>query len=276
MKDVRDTRLIVVDMDDTLLHSDKTLSSYTAEVLQRAIDKGILIVPCSGRSYDGLPGELCKIRGIRYAITLNGGVITRTDPREIVYINALSMEQARTIYDHLAVFGSPRTMFTEGPALMNAGDRDHIIEFTLPYIAPYYYATRSFVADAFEYVAEHGHTPVKVSTMIHRDGSDHELVLRELHNFAAFSAAESSDGLEITAAGVDKGEGLRQLCAITGIPIEQTVAFGDSGNDVAMLEAAGTAVVMGNAIQKIKDLADYVTRPNDEDGVAWFIENHIL
>lgn len=276
MKDLRNTGIIAIDMDDTLLRSDKTVSDYTVDVLQRAAAQGILIVPCSGRAYDGLPEELSRICGIRYAITLNGGVITQTDPRETVYVNALTMDEAHVVYDRLAAFGSPRTVSTEGPAFMLETERELIREYTPPYVVEYYYRTREFVPDALRSVEAAGHHPVKISGMIYRDGSNLAFAREQQLRFPEFSAVISCDALEVTAQGVTKGEGLRQLCRITGIPIDRTVAFGDSENDAAALEAAGTSVAMENGTPEIKAAADYVTRSNDEDGVAWFIENYIL
>lgn len=276
MKDLKDTRIITIDMDDTLLRSDKTISDYTVDVLQRAAAQGILIVPCSGRAYDGLPEELSKIHGIQYAITLNGGVITRTDPEETLCVNAMTMEQARVVYERLAEFCSPRTISTEGPAFMDERERELIHIYALPKALGYYYRTRQFVPDPLRSVEEAGGHVVKISGMIHRDGSDLAFVKEQQRRFPEFSAVISVDALEVTAQGVTKGEGLRQLCRLTGTPIAQTVAFGDSENDAAALAAAGTSVAMENGMPEIKSMADYVTRSNDEDGVAWFIETYIL
>ena len=81
--------------------------------------------------------------------------------------------------------------------------------------------------------------------------------------------------LEFTRSGVDKGQGLIHLANHLGIPIEQTMAVGDSENDLEILKAAGTSVAMSNAIDEIKACADLVTLSNEEDGVAHAIYNFI-
>lgn len=81
---------------------------------------------------------------------------------------------------------------------------------------------------------------------------------------------------EITDIAADKGRALRSLCAHMHISPGQTLAFGDGGNDEALLAAAGTGVAMGNAIERIKALADDVTLSNEEDGVADYIERRLL
>ena len=76
--------------------------------------------------------------------------------------------------------------------------------------------------------------------------------------------------------GVTKGAALRELAVLTGIPVEETIAVGDSGNDIAMLEAAGLAVAMGNADEELKAVADVTVATNEEDGCAEAIRKYLL
>lgn len=77
-----------------------------------------------------------------------------------------------------------------------------------------------------------------------------------------------STAIEFGALQADKGRALLDLADACGIKRSETAAFGDGGNDIDFLKAAGTAVAMGNAIQKVKDCADFVTEDNEHDGVA--------
>ncbi len=77
---------------------------------------------------------------------------------------------------------------------------------------------------------------------------------------------------DITARGADKGTALMTVAAHLGIDREDTVAFGDGGNDKSILQAAGTGVAMGNAPDDVKAVADYVTASVDEDGIARALE----
>lgn len=78
---------------------------------------------------------------------------------------------------------------------------------------------------------------------------------------------------DITARGADKGTALMTVAAHLGIDREDTVAFGDGGNDKSILQAAGTGVAMGNAPDDVKAVADYVTASVDEDGIARALEH---
>ena len=82
--------------------------------------------------------------------------------------------------------------------------------------------------------------------------------------------------LEIMPKGVNKGIGLHRLGELFQVPVEQIMAVGDSPNDVDMLKEAGFAVAMDNASPAVKDVVDYVTAGNDDDGVAKVIEKFVL
>ena len=76
--------------------------------------------------------------------------------------------------------------------------------------------------------------------------------------------------------GIGKGESLLEIAKYYDIPIEDTIAFGDEENDLTMIEAAGIGVAMGNAIDLVKEAADYITLSNDEDGIADYLEKFVL
>ena len=73
--------------------------------------------------------------------------------------------------------------------------------------------------------------------------------------------------IDITASGIDKAQGLREIAEYMGLHIEETMAFGDGGNDISILKTAGMGVAMGNGLDKVKASADYVTTSVDADGI---------
>ena len=88
----------------------------------------------------------------------------------------------------------------------------------------------------------------------------------------------ASDDLltETSSARASKGNGLRKLMQVLGIPKEAVLVFGDNGNDIDMFHAAGTSVAVGNALPEVQAEADFVCGTNDEDGVAEFLEEQLL
>lgn len=77
----------------------------------------------------------------------------------------------------------------------------------------------------------------------------------------------SKTGADIVEKEASKAEGLIQLCQYYGVPLSDTVAFGDSMNDYEIVQTAGIGIAMGNSIEELKKVADYVTTPIDQDGV---------
>ena len=95
-------------------------------------------------------------------------------------------------------------------------------------------------------------------------------------NISGVDMARSSDiYLEIFPAGATKGEALEAICKKLGIFPEETMAFGDQELDIPMLKKAGTSIAMGNAIPEVKELADFVTKSNNEAGIAFALEHYL-
>ena len=129
------------------------------------------------------------------------------------------------------------------------------------------------VRDLGEWMSRHAHEVEKQCLFF----AEQDQVPQALARFRAMPGVEvvqgSPENIEVTAAGVDKGEALLTLADRLGIPRAQTLAVGDSENDRAMLEKAGVAAVMANGMPQIKALADLVTTADcDHDGVAEVFE----
>lgn len=82
--------------------------------------------------------------------------------------------------------------------------------------------------------------------------------------------------LEIICKNINKGNGLKHLCQVLNLPIEQTIVVEDAGNDVEALKVAGLAVVIDNAIDEIKQYGDVIVSDCDHDGCVEAIKNYLL
>ena len=80
--------------------------------------------------------------------------------------------------------------------------------------------------------------------------------------------------IEVTKKGISKASGLLWLGEFLGIPPQEMIAFGDSGNDLEMIKAAGVGVAMGNAEEEVKEAADFVTLPNTENGIVYALQKY--
>ena len=109
------------------------------------------------------------------------------------------------------------------------------------------------------------------------DMEEREAAKKELidKNIASISSALNNN-IEINQFGCDKGDGLTNLAVHLGLSMDEVMACGDAGNDTMMIKAAGIGVVMENGREELKEMADFITKTNDEDGVAYAIEKLVL
>lgn len=112
--------------------------------------------------------------------------------------------------------------------------------------------------------------------MFFSDMEERRKVLEELKVLKTSKVCSGMpNNIEINHSEVNKGNALKWLCKKLGIDMSQLIAFGDGGNDIDMIKAAGIGVAMSNACGELKNCADVITKSNDEDGVAWFLENQL-
>ena len=273
----RTIRMIGVDLDGTLLNSEKQLTAYTREVLKKAIEQEVAVVVATGRPFLGVPDELKHFPGMRYALTANGARILDMQKQKVVYKNLLSGEIAEKVIDILKRHHAIHEFFVDGVGYMNEdGLKNVYAYFEDPHMAEYLQSTRIPVKDVKE----------KLQTMkcevdklqgIFRNQKDKQEALEELNTLSGIVVTAAMDNnLEINKEGTNKGLGLLQLGKSLGISREEIMACGDGGNDVEMLKEVGFAIAMANAYDTVKTAADFVTVSNDEDGVAKAIERFVL
>ena len=115
----RTIRMIGVDLDGTLLNSEKQLTAYTREVLKKAIEQEVAVVVATGRPFSGVPDELKHFPGIRYALTANGARILDMQKQKVVYENLLSVESSEKVIDILRKHHAIHEFIVDGVGYMN-------------------------------------------------------------------------------------------------------------------------------------------------------------
>ena len=263
-------KLIALDLDGTLLTTEKVLTPENEAALRRAAEAGIEIVPATGRFYEAMPEAVRSLPYLHYAITVNGAEI-----REVRTGRALSRAEiplARAlevlrVLDRLPVIYD---CYMDNWGWMTQAHYDAAADF-----APHRHSLemiqtlRTPVPELKAYLEQVGHDVQKIM-MFFRDPALRIASLRELAERFPDLAVSSSipRNLEINSLEAQKGPALLRLAAHLGIAPEQTMAFGDDLNDVSMLRAAGIGVAMGNACPEAKAAAALVTASCDENGVA--------
>ena len=286
-------RLAALDLDGTLLSRHGEITPATRTAIARAVEHGVVVVPATGRPLASLPPVVAQLPGIRYAITSNGAAVwdLGSDPLGAVYSRYSNAAQHQTsepvcLLHDLMPAETARAAFAVCEACradlrIFADGRAHTDNYSIEYAAMRF-ARRgntearqpndgrfTIVRDPAEWMSRHAHEVEKMCVFF---GSV-ELTNAAMPRFQALPGVEivqgSPENIEVTAAGVDKGNALLALADLLGIPRENTLAVGDSENDRAMLEKAGIAAVMANGMPQIRAIGDIVSEADcNHDGVA--------
>lgn len=271
-----DIRMICMDLDGTALQSDRnSFSPALNDALEEAHARGIEIVVVTGRQYGLLPPAV-KNHPVweNLAVLCNGGQIRRLGTGEL--LDGLDIEEAalRALLHLAEEFDLPmefsvdsKLYLTEKSLRLQQNDpglvfhRDVIL------------AQHGCIVDSLEPLCENA---VEKVNLLCVPEEKREAVLRELEGIAVNAVWSSHNCMEITHPHAHKGRGLEEACRLLDIPVECTMALGDSGNDIAMLRRAGLGVAMGNAPDFVKAAADVVADRYDADGAAKAILQYAL
>lgn len=265
-------KLIALDMDGTLLTSEKKISENTKKALKEAEAKGVKVVLASGRPLSGITRyleELDLFKGDDYVLSFNGGIVINSKTEEVVTSSLLKGSDLKAIYNiskeldiNIHAFSVKEGLITPKMSQYTQHECDiNGIEAT--------------IKDFNE--IEDDEDIVKVMMIDPQEKLDKaiEKLPKDLYDkYSVFKSAPFF--LEFTNKDVDKGKGLKKLGDYLGIKQKEIIACGDAGNDLSMVKFAGLGVAMENATDDVKQAADYITLSNDKDGIAHVVNKFIL
>lgn len=274
-------RMIAFDLDGTLLDEKKKVTAKTKAALERAADRGVVLVPATGRPFCGVSEELADLRGITYILTTNGAGIYERESGKCVYEDSMPLAQFLPMLERLERLEVMADAFVKGGSYMSEKNARLVEEMDVSEeLKRYIRNSRVCVANQTEFLRELGDDVEKltINFVNNEDGSrrDYGKVIEIVNDYPEFNAVSGGMyNVEVTRKGVSKASGLQWLADRLGISREEIIAFGDSGNDVDMLRFAGIGVAMGNAEAIARDAADYVTKKNTEDGIVYALERYM-
>ena len=279
---MKDIKLVALDLDGTLFDNSSRISERNLTAIRSITDKGIHVVISTGRPFEGIPFDQIKGTGINYAITANGSGIYEISTGKCLYENAMDEELVTPILNFLLTRDIHMDAFIGGKGYTPIQCVETAQKLTVPSsIKNYIITTRTRLDNILQFIHEN-QLKVKKMTLNFYPAADGTLIDREtvrkflVSNPSITTVCGGYNNLEFTRADANKGVGLRKLAEILGVNPDATMAIGDTENDLAIIEAAGIGVAMGNATDAVKARADYVTTTNTKDGVAAAIEHFIL
>ena len=270
-------KLIALDLDGTTL-GKSGISEETVSVLETAIKRGVHVVIATGRTFTSLPKDIYKINGLEYVISSNGAHITYLPENRVIYSNcadSTAIEHVGEILEKNQQY--PIEVFTGGRAYIDEAVYRDLKENGSDYMnVSYIMETRNPVPGIYDFLRKYKDNIENIN--IHfRDLGDKAQFWRILEKQQGITVTSSvTHNIEIGGATTSKAAAIAWLCFKVNIKEENVMACGDSPNDMAMIKAAGLGVAMANAEEQVKDIADFITLSNEDDGVAYAIRKFVL
>ncbi len=268
MPDSANVRLVVADVDGTLLTPDKILTPRAHAVVRRIIEAGIAFTITSGRPPLGMK-MLIDTLPLRDPIAaFNGGLIVRPD-LSVIREHLVSAEPAQSVIETLTkhkldvwVYGKNEWYVTSrhGPHV----DREEWTVAFPPTVVPTYDGVLDRVLKIVGVGDDHDAMAQCVTEVQHRLG----------HLVSA--ALSQPYYVDVTHPKANKGEVVSALSALLAIPTAQIATIGDMPNDVRMFQRSGVSIAMGNASAEVQRAATFVTPSNREEGFALAMERFVL
>lgn len=270
-------KLIGLDLDGTVFNDEKHITETTKNAIRDAIKKGVIVLPATGRPISGVPQEFLDIEGVHYALTSNGAVVYDVRENKKIVENLIDIDLATRLLDSISHIDCLQEIYIDGKGYSKKGSA----KVTLTYVkdkavAEYIMNTRIAVDSLYDFMKDNN-KPVEKIHLLFSDLEAREEARKVLSDFSEVVVTSAIfNNLEINLKNVNKGNGLIELGNVLGIEKDQIMACGDGGNDYEMIKTVGFGVAMGNAIDELKEVADYVTLTNEEDGVAYAINEFVL
>ncbi|HHY56383.1 MAG TPA: HAD family phosphatase [Chloroflexi bacterium] len=275
--------LVILDLDGTIINAYQRLpiSQAVHDTIAAVQASGVIVTIGTGRTLDyirhSLHGNLALTHPV---LTTQGAVIGDPVTGHVLAEVALPLDEARNIATFVDEHRYPTAFYFN-----DADGRTQVFRNSLgatpseEALLQHLLGVPGVQVETFSplLAAPNAHPPVKVIAFNHGIPGDIDLLPEYQRRFPGLSITRTHEWLvEATAAGVDKGSGLRRLCALLGIDLRRVMAIGDSDNDIPMLEAAGLGVAMGNAGDHVKAVADWIAPTIDEEGAAVAMRHWIL
>ena len=250
-------KMILTDLDNTLLQSDKTISEKTLYVLQECRKQGMLLTIATARYWIGAERYIQQLKP-DYEITTDGTLIHSNET--CVYSCSFDPETTNEIVSEI-IKQAPQSEITVAIGQTVLWNSKHISESKNLYKAQYCDYKAPINCEANKIVADLPNEEIAIRIA--------ETIGCKLQSYRG----EKWYGFLPKKAG--KTEAIKELVNICHIQPEEFVAFGDDKNDVEMLRLCGKGIAVANAIDEVRDIADEITQTNDEDGVAVWLERYL-
>ncbi|MFC4802072.1 Cof-type HAD-IIB family hydrolase [Neobacillus sp. GCM10023253] len=258
-------KLVVLDMDGTLLNNDHQVSNANKEAIHRLKQEGTSVVLASGRPYESIYPYVKDLEIDLPIIAANGALIKNPVSNEVYYSTGLPIHLAKEIIQYGQENQYPISLYFDGEV--------HTFNESMIKVHWELEKLKARVINKVEedkdlYKIIYANTPPKIEEAFKH--------LEQKYKEKLYITRSDDVYLDVMNINASKGKALHQLMDRLNILSHEVVVMGNSYNDIAMFEVAGLAIAMDNASQEVKDAADFVAKSNNDDGVAYAVDRYIL
>ena len=280
-------KLVAIDLDGTMLDSFGQVTENTKKVIQKTIEKGTDVIIASGRPIDSIKTIAKEIGSNKYFIAGNGALIYDIQKDEVLYKKYMNKQKVLEIIKICEENSISYNVYTEKTILATA----------LKYNVLYYYKENlkkqedkrthiNIVENMYEYIQKMPEEKFLKITICDDSKAIFQSIIRKLEKISDIEILDVSHMsrkvieqgtesipieyyyTEISSKDVDKWNAIEFLISKLNIKKEEVITIGDNINDKKMIEQAGLGIIMGQSMPQLKEIADYVTTSNTEEGVA--------
>jgi len=263
-------KLIVSDVDGTLVDTDKHISDVTVQAMKEAMAEGITVAVASGRAFGEMGEVLQRLPEIEEYICSNGAVVVeqKGNQSKVIFHQSFSNEEGLWLLDQLLPFEVYIEAYGGKDIYGSANEMEAFAANLSPHLIPLMKASRTMVPNLRDYIVETGMDLEKIQ-LFYGTEVKKQAILKHFEGDDRFTIIQSSEGnLEFVQPGIGKGRAVEALANELRITADEVMTIGDSNNDLTMLAYAGVSFAMANGEDTTKATAKYLAPTNDEDGVA--------
>ncbi len=265
----KEIKLVAIDLDGTLLNSRHELSDRNRSALESAQQRGIAVVFATGKTRHAA-ASLIKALGINSPGIYMQGLITYNADGSVRTRIVMERESVSRVISLGKEFGFSALAYSDNRAFALRVD-----EFTTK-LTEFGEPQAETIADWRELLDSFDINKVVLYGEEDRVATMRQALEARLDGAVHVTRANVDGMIEVLPANASKGQAVKTLLEELGIDPSNVLALGDGENDIEMLQAVGIGAAMGNATQKLKDIADVIVPSNEEDGVAFALEEFAL
>lgn len=267
-------QLLALDMDGTVLNTNKEITPKTAAAIRKALTEGHEVLFCTGRNLVEMRKELALFPEMRYAICCSGAVVKDLKTGENLSMTTLDYDLAKRVIQAAAGMDVNIVYFIGDDLYADRTVRGRMDHYNCQCFHNLYETCAIWMEDPASMMERLPDQIRKINLFFH-DPVEYRRMGELLDEMGVNHPSGIPLNYEISPADVSKGKGIEVLCQHLGLSMEQAIGCGDEGNDLAMIQMAGLGVAMGNASEPIKAAADVIVADCDHDGVAQAIEQYL-